>query len=136
MADIALDVEEFGFSAHLYYLINSLMDPAVFDNRNLTAYWLYRLDKLGVTTLKAQFAGISTASSGASPMSGNQRLMESGAAPPPANRAGNLEAELRTAAGVKPARRKPPSRCRYVAVELNRSPSSTLSTGTTRTLNG
>ncbi len=87
MADIALDVEEFGFSAHLYYLINSLMDPAVFDNRNLTAYWLYCLDKLGVTTLKAQFAG-DLDSEFRRIADERQRLMESGAAPPPANRPG------------------------------------------------
>lgn len=87
MADIALDVEEFGFSAHLYYLINSVMDPAVFENRNLTAYWLYCLEKLGVTTLKAQFQG-DHQSEFERIADERQRMMEAGVTPPPANRPG------------------------------------------------
>ena len=87
MADIALDIEEFGFSAHLYYLINSVMDPAQFSNRNLISYWLYCLEKLGVTTLKAEWKGdhereferISDE---------REQLLQTGLAPAPANRPG------------------------------------------------
>lgn len=87
MADIALDIEEFGFSAHLYYLINSVMDPAQFNNRNLLSYWLYCLEKLGVTTLKAEFKGdherdferISDE---------REQLLQTGLAPAPVNRPG------------------------------------------------
>jgi hypothetical protein len=57
MADIALDVDEYGFSAHLYYLISNVVDPANYDHRNLLAYWLYCLEKLGVTTIKDHFKG-------------------------------------------------------------------------------
>lgn len=87
MADIALDIEEFGFSAHLYFLINSVLDPAQFDNRNLLSYWLYCLEKLGVTTLKAEFKGdherdferISDE---------REQLLQTGLTPAPVNRPG------------------------------------------------
>lgn len=87
MADIALDVEEFGFSAHLYYLISSVMDPAQFAHRNLTAYWLYCLEKLGVTTLKAQFGGDHQREFERI-ADERERLMEAGATPPPQSRPG------------------------------------------------
>lgn len=87
MADIALDVEEFGFSAHLYYLINSVMDPAQFDNRNLISYWLYCLEKLGVTTLKAEWKGDHEREFERI-TDEREQLLETGATPPPANRPG------------------------------------------------
>ena len=87
MADIALDVEEFGFSAHLYYLINSVMDPAQFDNRNLISYWLYCLEKLGVTTLKAEWKGDHEREFERI-TDEREQLLETGATPPPASRPG------------------------------------------------
>ncbi len=82
MADIGLDVEEFGFAAHLYFLISRVMDPAQFDHRNLIEYWLYCLEKLGVTTIKDQFKGDHPTEFERIAQE-RQQLMERGPAPQP-----------------------------------------------------
>ena len=87
MADIGLDVEEFGFSAHLYYLITRVMDPALFDHRNLLEYWLYCLEKLGVTTIKDQFKGDHPAEFERIAQE-RQQFMDSGPPPAPVNQPG------------------------------------------------
>lgn len=46
-ADIAFDLEDYGFSAQLYWLIFSYFDKIDYNDRNILAYYLYSLDKLG-----------------------------------------------------------------------------------------
>jgi len=46
-ADIALDLENYGFAAQLYWLILSYFSKEDYDNRNILAHYLYCLDKLG-----------------------------------------------------------------------------------------
>lgn len=46
-ADIAFDLENYSFAAQLYWLALSHFDKLVYEDRNILAYFLYSLDKLG-----------------------------------------------------------------------------------------
>ena len=46
-ADIALDLEEYGFAAQLYWLIANFIPAEVYGDRNMLAHFLYCLDELG-----------------------------------------------------------------------------------------
>jgi hypothetical protein len=46
-ADIALDLGNYGFAAQLYWLILNYFSEEDYNNRNILAYYLYCLDKLG-----------------------------------------------------------------------------------------
>jgi tetratricopeptide (TPR) repeat protein len=46
-ADIALDLENYGFAAQLYWLILNYFSEEDYNNRNILAHYLYCLDKLG-----------------------------------------------------------------------------------------
>lgn len=48
-ADIALDLENYGFAAQIYWLALSHLAEEDYDGRDLLAYYLYCLDKLGDT---------------------------------------------------------------------------------------
>lgn len=56
-ADIALDLEQFDFAAQLYWHAVTSIDPKFYPNRNLVEYFLYCLERLGVTGLKENFRG-------------------------------------------------------------------------------
>ena len=56
-ADIAFELENYGFAAQLYWLIISHLSKEDYDNRNLLAYFLYCLDKLGDTETVQNFKG-------------------------------------------------------------------------------
>jgi hypothetical protein len=47
-ADIALDLEVYGFAAHMYWLIIG-NKPDAFPDRDILAHYLYCLEKLGDT---------------------------------------------------------------------------------------
>ena len=57
MADIALDLEEYGFSAHVYYMISTMLEGASAGERKMIDHWLYCLEKMGVTSIKQLFQG-------------------------------------------------------------------------------
>lgn len=57
MADIALDLEEYGFSAHVYYMISTMLEGASASNTEMIDHWLYCLEKMGVTSIKQLFQG-------------------------------------------------------------------------------
>ncbi len=46
-ADIAFDLEYYGFAAQLYWLIFSSFPEEAYEGKNILAYYLYCLDKLG-----------------------------------------------------------------------------------------
>lgn len=46
-ADIAFDLENYGFAAQIYWLILSYFSKEDYDDRNILAHYLYCLDKLG-----------------------------------------------------------------------------------------
>ncbi len=46
-ADIALDLENYGFAAELYWIIFSHLSEENYEGRNMLAHYLYCLDKLG-----------------------------------------------------------------------------------------
>ena len=54
-ADIALDLKVYGFAAQLYWLIFTSVPEETYNNRNILAYFLYCLDKLGETELRKNF---------------------------------------------------------------------------------
>ena len=56
-ADIAMDLEAYGFAAQLYWLILSHFDKEDYRGRNLLAHYLYCLDKLGDKTNIHNFEG-------------------------------------------------------------------------------
>ncbi|MCB0397849.1 MAG: hypothetical protein KDD36_14450 [Flavobacteriales bacterium] len=56
-ADIALELEDYGFAAQLYWLILSYFAKEDYDNRNILAHYLYCLDKLGDTESVKNFKG-------------------------------------------------------------------------------
>ncbi len=56
-ADIALDLENYGFAAQLYWLIVGNFSEEDYDNRNILAHYLYCLDKLGDKESIKNFAG-------------------------------------------------------------------------------
>jgi hypothetical protein len=56
-ADIALDLGNYGFAAQLYWLILNYFSEEDYNNRNILAYYLYCLDKLGDTESIKNFQG-------------------------------------------------------------------------------
>ena len=56
-ADITLDLKVYGFASHMYWLILTSMPRKVYDDREITAYFLYCLDKLGDKKLIENFKG-------------------------------------------------------------------------------
>jgi len=56
-ADIALELEEYGFAAQLFYFVLSYLEPEDYENRNVLEYFLYCLEKLGVEDIKENFKG-------------------------------------------------------------------------------
>jgi tetratricopeptide (TPR) repeat protein len=56
-ADIALDLEAYGFAAMLYWNIVCAIKPADYGDRELVEYFLYCLERLGVKGLKENFRG-------------------------------------------------------------------------------
>lgn len=56
-ADIALDLEQYAFAAHLYWNAVTSIDPKFYGQRNLVEHFLYCLERLGVKDLKENFRG-------------------------------------------------------------------------------
>jgi hypothetical protein len=56
-ADIALDLGEYGFSSLIYWDALPVVDAKDRGDRNLVEYFLYGLERLGVTQLKENFKG-------------------------------------------------------------------------------
>lgn len=56
-ADIALDLEEYGFAAQLYWYIFTSFQEEDYQNRNILAHFLYCLDKLGIEGIAQNFKG-------------------------------------------------------------------------------
>lgn len=56
-ADIAFDLKNYGVAAQLYWLIITTFPEEKYSNRNIIAYYLYCLDKLGVKGLEKNFKG-------------------------------------------------------------------------------
>lgn len=56
-ADIAVDLENYGFAAHLYWLMLSSIKREEYGNRNMLAHFLYCLDKLGNKETIQNFEG-------------------------------------------------------------------------------
>ena len=56
-ADIAFDLGVYDFAGELYWLLYSHLKPETFADRNLLAYYLYCLEKLGCGDLKVNFKG-------------------------------------------------------------------------------
>ena len=56
-ADIALDLQEYGFAGQLYWLIFTSFEKDLYNDRNMLAHFLYCLDKLGDTFIKQNFKG-------------------------------------------------------------------------------
>ncbi|MCB9246505.1 MAG: hypothetical protein H6606_08745 [Flavobacteriales bacterium] len=54
-ADIALDLQAYSFAAQLYWIILSHFQKEDYDDRNMLAYYLYALDKLGVPSIREFF---------------------------------------------------------------------------------
>ena len=57
LADISLDLENFGFAAHLYWILISSIPKAEHQERDLIPYFLYCLDKLDLKVLIDTFQG-------------------------------------------------------------------------------
>ncbi|MBL4752064.1 MAG: hypothetical protein JKY52_00480 [Flavobacteriales bacterium] len=57
LADISLDLEVYGFAAHVYWLVMSSIPRKEYPDRELMPYFLYCLDKLGEKDLKNNFEG-------------------------------------------------------------------------------
>jgi len=56
-ADIALELENYGYAAQMYWLIVSYFPEEDHDNRDMLAHYLYCLDKLGDKTTIQNFKG-------------------------------------------------------------------------------
>jgi hypothetical protein len=56
-ADIAMTLGEYGYAAQLYWLFNLHFSKSDYQNRNIIAYFLYCLDKLGVDGMEENFEG-------------------------------------------------------------------------------
>mgnify|MGYP001500499620 CR=1 FL=1 len=56
-ADIAFDLENYGFAAQLYWIILSYFSEVDYGKRNILAYYLYCLDKLGDKKTIKNFKG-------------------------------------------------------------------------------
>ncbi|MCK5706556.1 MAG: hypothetical protein KAI43_02795 [Candidatus Aureabacteria bacterium] len=56
-ADIAFEIEEYGLAAHLYQHIMFFLEPRFYENRDMLSYFLYCLEKLGVTEMKENYRG-------------------------------------------------------------------------------
>jgi len=60
-ADIALDLENYGFAAQLYWIIFTQLSEKEYGKRNMLAHYLYCLDKLGdkenIKNFKGDFPG-------------------------------------------------------------------------------
>ena len=56
-ADIALDLEEYGFAAQLYWLILTSFEKESYDNKNILTHFLYCLNKFGDTVIIQDFKG-------------------------------------------------------------------------------
>jgi hypothetical protein len=57
MADIALDLGEYGLAAHLYYLIGTGLSAKEYGDRNVLAHFLFSVEQLGVKAIKELFKG-------------------------------------------------------------------------------
>jgi hypothetical protein len=57
LADIALDLESYGYAAEAYWLCFSRLKKADIGNREMLPYCLYSLDKLGVSEISKNFQG-------------------------------------------------------------------------------
>ncbi|HIO67561.1 MAG TPA: hypothetical protein EYN41_04425 [Flavobacteriales bacterium] len=57
LADISLDLEIYGFAAHLYWMLISSIPKAEYPERELIPYFLYCLDKIGDKKLIGNFEG-------------------------------------------------------------------------------
>jgi len=56
-ADIALDLQSYGFAALLYQYILQSFDKEVYGEKDILTHFLYCLDKLGITQIKSHFKG-------------------------------------------------------------------------------
>ena len=56
-ADIAFDLKNYGFAAQLYWLILNYIPKEDYNNRNILAYYLYCLEKLGIKGIAKNFKG-------------------------------------------------------------------------------
>lgn len=56
-ADIALDLGEYGLAAQTYWMLKVNVRPAAYGDRDILAYFLYALEKLGQTHFKVHFKG-------------------------------------------------------------------------------
>lgn len=56
-ADIALDSENYGFAAQLYWLVYTHFNEEDYQNRNILAHFLFCLDKLGNSKSRTFFEG-------------------------------------------------------------------------------
>ncbi|MDR3634700.1 MAG: hypothetical protein P4L84_12925, partial [Isosphaeraceae bacterium] len=56
-ADIALDLDQHAFAAHVYWDAVTSIDPKFYPKRNLVEHFLYCIERLGVTGLKENFKG-------------------------------------------------------------------------------
>ena len=56
-ADIAFDLEEYGFAAQLYWIIITTLPKENYKGKNIVAHFLYCLDKLEVYSIKENFKG-------------------------------------------------------------------------------
>ncbi len=56
-ADVALDLEQYSFAAHLYWNATTSVDRKFHGNRKLFEHFLYCVERLGVTNLKDNFRG-------------------------------------------------------------------------------
>ena len=54
-ADIALDLQEYGFAAILYHHIVFYFEPELYKGRNILAHYMYCLEKIGITHIKNSF---------------------------------------------------------------------------------
>ena len=57
LADISLDLEIYGFAAHLYWMLISSIPKVEYPERELIPYFLYSLDQLGEKDLISNFEG-------------------------------------------------------------------------------
>lgn len=57
LADIAFDLESYGYAAEAYWLCFSRLKKADLDNREMLPYCLYSIEKLGVKEIRKNFQG-------------------------------------------------------------------------------
>ncbi|WP_422927953.1 hypothetical protein [Singulisphaera sp. PoT] len=60
-ADIALDLDAYGFAGFLYWNALTRIEPEAYGKRDLVGYFLYCLDRLGVEKIRENFEGYDAA---------------------------------------------------------------------------